>query len=126
MKSAILLVATGLTGNYVLNKLLKRDDYSKIIVFSRRALEVTHEKLEVIVCDLLDLEDQKDKFKAASVMRSSLGYDIINSTMAEVDALRKQRAKTKDAEVKNSIDKQIKEKNNLLAETILEENKMFA
>jgi uncharacterized protein YbjT (DUF2867 family) len=67
MKSAILLGATGLTGNYVLNKLLKRDDYSKIIVFSRRALEVTHEKLEVIVCDLLDLEDQKDKFKADEV-----------------------------------------------------------
>ena len=72
------------------------------------------------------LIDKKDKFKAAYVMRSSLGYDIINSTMAEVDALRKQKAKTKDAEVKSSIDKQIKEKNKLLAETILEENKTFA
>lgn len=67
MKSAIILGATGLTGNYVLNKLLKREDYSKVIVFSRRELDIKHEKLEVIVCDLLNLEEQKDYFKADEI-----------------------------------------------------------
>ena len=67
MKSAIILGATGLTGNYVLNKLLKKEDYSKVIVFSRRELDIKHEKLEVIVCDLLNLEEQKDYFKADEI-----------------------------------------------------------
>lgn len=66
-KSAIILGATGLTGSYVLNKVLQREDYSKVIVFSRRELDVKHDKLEVIVCDLLNLEEQKDNFKADEV-----------------------------------------------------------
>ncbi|MBL56419.1 MAG: nucleoside-diphosphate sugar epimerase [Flavobacteriales bacterium] len=67
MKSAIILGATGLTGSYILNKLLKRNDYSKIIVFSRRELDIVDQKLEVIICDLLNLEEQKEKFKADEV-----------------------------------------------------------
>lgn len=66
-KSAIILGATGLTGSYVLDKLLANNNYNKIIVFSRRELEVKHDKLEVIVCDLLNLEEQKEKFKADEV-----------------------------------------------------------
>ena len=71
------------------------------------------------------LIDKKDKLKAASVLRSSLSFDIINKTQEEVDTLKKQKTATKDKEVKKSIDKQIKEKNKIIAETILEENKMF-
>lgn len=67
MKSAIILGATGLTGSYVLDKLLANNNYDKITVFSRRELEVKHDKLEVVVCDLLNLEEQKDKFKADEV-----------------------------------------------------------
>ena len=71
------------------------------------------------------LIDKKDKLKAASVLRSSLSFDIINKTQEEVNTLKKQKTATKDKEVKKSIDKQIKEKNKIIAETILEENKMF-
>lgn len=67
MKSAIILGATGLTGSYVLDKLLEDVNYDKVIVFSRREFEVKHDKLEVVVCDLLNLEEQKDKFKADEV-----------------------------------------------------------
>ncbi len=67
MKSAILLGATGLTGGYVLNLLLSNNQYNKVIVFSRRDIEVKHDKLQVIICDLLDLEEQREKFKAEEV-----------------------------------------------------------
>ena len=68
MKSAIILGATGLTGSYILNKLLKRNDYSKIIVFSRRELDIVDQKLEVIICDLLNLEEQKKNSKQMKYM----------------------------------------------------------
>ena len=54
-----------------------------------------------------------------------VSVDIINKTQEEVNTLKKQKTATKDKEVKKSIDKQIKEKNKIIAETILEENKMF-
>ena len=67
MKSAIILGASGLTGGYVLDELLKNPEYSKIIVFSRRPLEIENEKLQIFECDLLNLEEQKDYFKADEV-----------------------------------------------------------
>lgn len=66
-KSAIILGATGLTGSYVLEQLLNNPEYSKIIVFSRRKLEIYNEKLHVFECDLLSLEEQKEYFKADEV-----------------------------------------------------------
>ncbi len=67
MKSAILLGATGLTGGYVLNLLLENDLYDNVVVFSRRDIEIKHDKLQVIICDLLDLEEQIENFKADEV-----------------------------------------------------------
>ena len=66
-KSAIILGATGLTGSYVLDELLNNPEYTKVIVFSRRPLEIENEKLQVFECDLLNLEEQKDYFKADEV-----------------------------------------------------------
>ena len=45
-KSAIILGATGLTGSYVLDKLLANNNYNKIIVFSRRELGIRATKLQ--------------------------------------------------------------------------------
>ena len=73
-KSAIILGATGLTGNFVLKELLNNKDYSKLLVFSRIELEIKHDKLEVIICDLLKLEEQQEKFQADEV------YVCIGST----------------------------------------------
>ena len=66
-KSAIILGATGLTGSYVLDELLNNPEYTKVIVFSRRPLEIENEKLQVFECDVLNLEEQKDYFKADEV-----------------------------------------------------------
>lgn len=66
-KSAIILGATGLTGGYVLKQLLNNSEYDKIIVFSRRSLENHNDKLHVCKCDLLNLEEQKEYFKADEV-----------------------------------------------------------
>ena len=73
-KSAIILGATGLTGNFVLEELLKNEEYSKLLVFSRIELGIKHDKLEVIICDLLKIEEQQEKFQANEV------YVCIGST----------------------------------------------
>ncbi len=66
-KTAIILGATGLTGNYLLDILLNSDEYEKIKVFTRRSTGKTHLKLEEIICDLLDLEQYTDTFIADEV-----------------------------------------------------------
>ena len=55
-KEAIVLGATGLVGGIVLDLLLKDDRYKKVTVFSRRALETTHPKLNTIIGNLLQLD----------------------------------------------------------------------
>ncbi len=66
-KTAILLGATGLTGSHLLELLLNSNDYEKVKIFTRRATGKTHPKLEEIVCDILKLEEQTDKFTADEV-----------------------------------------------------------
>ncbi len=66
-KTAILLGATGLTGSHLLDKLLANDDYQQVKIFTRRTTGKTHPKLIKILCDLLNLEEQADKFVADEV-----------------------------------------------------------
>ncbi len=63
-KTAIILGATGLTGSYLLDLLLNSDDYEKVKIFVRRVTGKMHPKLEEFVCDVLNLEEQSDKFTA--------------------------------------------------------------
>ena len=58
---ALLFGATGLTGSILLNYLLEDESYEKVSVFSRRALDVQNPKLEVHICNLLDLDSVQDK-----------------------------------------------------------------
>lgn len=67
MRSAIVLGATGLTGGYLLNILLKDPEYSKIILFSRSSVGFQHDKLEEHLIDLLELEKYKEAFIADEV-----------------------------------------------------------
>ena len=66
-KSAIILGATGLTGQYVLQYLIDNPAYEQVTVISRRPLELDHPKVHVLVCDLFKLENIKDQFKADEV-----------------------------------------------------------
>ncbi|MBS9779463.1 MAG: NAD-dependent epimerase/dehydratase family protein [Moraxellaceae bacterium] len=63
-KTAIILGATGLTGGHLLDKLLANDDYQQVKIFTRRTTGKTHPKLTEIICDVLNLEEQADKFFA--------------------------------------------------------------
>ena len=71
------------------------------------------------------LIDKTDKLKAATAMRSVFESKYVKSTLQEVEALKEQKTATKDKEVKETIDKQIKEKQKQIAEVVLENNKMF-
>ncbi len=66
-KIAIILGATGLTGSHLLNFLLNSNDYEKVKIFTRRTTGKTHSKLEEIICDVLKLEEQTEKFTADEV-----------------------------------------------------------
>ncbi len=61
-KTAIILGATGLTGNILLNKLLGDDRYRNIKIFTRRPLRFENPKVTEILCDLLDVDSYKDNF----------------------------------------------------------------
>lgn len=63
-KTAILLGATGLTGNLLLQQLLKENDFQKIILFSRSSVKLQHSKLEEHLIDLFQLENYKGQFHA--------------------------------------------------------------
>ena len=61
-KTAIILGASGLTGSYILQKLIADDRYDHIKLFSRSKIKNQPEKVEQFVGDLLDLSHFKPKF----------------------------------------------------------------
>lgn len=67
MKTAIILGATGLTGGFLLDNLLKDPDYGKVKLFSRSSVDIKHEKLEEHLIDMFDLKDHKQDFIADEV-----------------------------------------------------------
>ena len=67
MKTAIILGATGLTGGFLLDNLLKDPDYGKVKLFSRSSVGIKHEKLEEHLIDMFDLKDHKQEFIADEV-----------------------------------------------------------
>lgn len=67
MKTAIILGASGLTGGYILEKLISDDRYDTIKLFSRSKIENVPEKVEQYIGDLLKLEDFKSDFTADEI-----------------------------------------------------------
>lgn len=66
-KTAIILGATGLTGNLLLNKLITDDRYREVKIFTRKPTGTTHPKVTEIVGNLLELEQYKNEFIADEV-----------------------------------------------------------
>ena len=66
-KSAIVLGATGLTGNILLKMLLDDERYNHIKVFGRNSCNIKHQKLEEYIIDLFELDHYASKFKAEEV-----------------------------------------------------------
>ncbi|WP_340067052.1 NAD(P)H-binding protein [Ascidiimonas aurantiaca] len=67
-KTAIVLGATGLTGNYLVENLLQDNRYEKVKVFVRRKTEHEHPKLEEYLCDLLDVKSYQKHFTGNEVL----------------------------------------------------------
>ena len=67
MKTAILFGASGFVGSYLLKDLLKDDDYSKVIVVVRKALDIRDPKLEIVIGDYNSLPGLKAKLVADEV-----------------------------------------------------------
>ncbi len=61
-KTAIILGATGLTGNLLLNDLLEDDSYDRLKLFSRSSAGIEHPKVEEHLIDLFELDRHTDKF----------------------------------------------------------------
>ena len=51
MKTALLLGASGLTGGLLLQQLLQDDYYKKVIVYTRKSLNIQHQKLQEMIID---------------------------------------------------------------------------
>jgi len=69
---ALLLGATGATGQELLQLLLKNSNFDKVTIFVRRSVDIKHNKLVVCKVDFARLEDYK-KLVKGDVLFSSLG-----------------------------------------------------
>jgi len=66
-KTAIILGASGLTGNLLLQKLMEDKRYDSVKLFTRRNLGIEHPKVSEFVGDLLKLESFQKDFTADEV-----------------------------------------------------------
>jgi len=87
-KTAIVLGATGLTGNYLVENLLQDSRYTKVKVFARRKTGHDHPRLEEHLCDLLNIKEYQNHFTGDEV------FCCIGTTAA----------KTPDKELYKAID----------------------
>jgi len=76
-KTAIIIGATGLTGNLLLKTILEDDRYETIKLFSRNACNINHSKIEEHILDVFELEKHHDLFVADEV------YCCIGTTKAK-------------------------------------------
>ena len=66
-KTAIVLGATGLTGNLILNKLIEDERYDFVKIFGRRKVEIIHSKIIQFTGNLIELDRFKDDFNGNEV-----------------------------------------------------------
>lgn len=66
-KKALLIGATGLTGEFVLKQLLEDADFSEITVLTRKSLNYTHPKLKEVIVNFDSLHTYNDIIKGDTV-----------------------------------------------------------
>ena len=77
-KTAIIIGATGLTGNLLLQKLIDDPRYDSIKLFSRKKIEGLPSKVQQFIGNILELENFKDDF-TADVVFCCIGTTLKNS-----------------------------------------------
>lgn len=75
MKTALIIGATGLTGKALLYQLLQDEQFSKVIIFLRKELDIEHAKLTQHSVDFNQLANYKDLIKG-DVVFCCLGTTI--------------------------------------------------
>jgi uncharacterized protein YbjT (DUF2867 family) len=75
MKTAIIIGASGLTGNALLNQILQDDYFSHVIPFSRKNLKVSHAKLTQHCVDFDQLENY------ASLIKGDVVFCCLGTTI---------------------------------------------
>lgn len=70
---AVVIGATGLVGNFVVEELLKDPSFKKIRILVRRPLEITHPKLEVQMVAFNNMDDYTQKFGEGDVIFCCIG-----------------------------------------------------
>ena len=63
MKIALLFGASGLVGSHLLNQLISNNNYSKIKLFARSAIDLNDPKIEIIQTDFNNLENHREDIK---------------------------------------------------------------
>ena len=63
MKIALLFGASGLVGSHLLNQLITNNNYSKIKLFVRSAIDLNDPKIEIIQTDFNNLENHREDIK---------------------------------------------------------------
>ena len=63
MKTALLYGSSGLIGGYLLNKLIKNNEYNKIKIFVRTEPEINDSKIEIIKTDFNNLKNHEEDIK---------------------------------------------------------------
>jgi uncharacterized protein YbjT (DUF2867 family) len=71
--TAVLLGATGLTGNLLLQELLKDKDFKTVRILLRRNVDVAHPKLQQEIVNFDDIDDYSNKFGEGDVIFSCIG-----------------------------------------------------
>lgn len=74
-RTAIVAGATGLVGGHLVDQLLSDDLYEKVYLFTRRAIETSHPKLQQLIVDFEHLNPRKLPTRADDVF-CSLGTTI--------------------------------------------------
>ena len=63
MKIALLFGASGLVGSHLLNQLISNNNYSKIKLFVRSAIDLNDPKIEIFQTDFNNLENHREDIK---------------------------------------------------------------
>jgi uncharacterized protein YbjT (DUF2867 family) len=70
---AVVIGATGLTGNLILEELLKDDTFKAVRILVRNPVKISHPKLQQEIVDFNDIDDYTQKFGEGDVIFCCIG-----------------------------------------------------
>lgn len=87
-QTALVIGATGLVGNFVVEELLKDESFKTVRILVRRSLKIIHPKLEERIVNFTDINDYAEKFGYGDVIFCCIGTTQ-NKVKGDKDAYEK-------------------------------------